>query len=322
MVAPFLIPAAGAYVYDSLANGEEAQRQSSTQGCIDAYQIYQKITSGRGTASLHEGQAASLELSNLHSQRATQISQINSTMASAWTGEGAESARMGAQPLQTWMGDASANLGTSGQVMSTQAGAFENARNNVQPLPAEPPENSWGNKLKPWETDLDRDIAEYNDNANKNVQVFNQYHDTSSQNAGQMPQYSTMSGAYGDVSLGESGVNGGRTGPVSINEPGGGGGQGTGGAGYQSPGVSSGGVQTPAASYPGGSTPGGGAGGGSYPGGPGGSYPGVPGGGGSSTYPTTPSPNDGTSSSNYNPNFPGGPGGGSSTYPTTPSPND
>ncbi|GAA1250450.1 hypothetical protein GCM10009676_41430 [Prauserella halophila] len=231
MVLPVLVPiaaGAGGYVTGSVANSQDGQPQVSSSGCIDAHQIYQAVTSGPGTASLHDGQLATSTLQSKYQQRVAQIDQLDQQMDAAWTGEGASSARMGAEPMKVWMEDSNANLAKSGAVLNNQSGAFEKVRTTVKPLPENPPESGFWNDVAPWETDTDKKIAEYNENAKLNVAAFEAYNTQSTQNASMMPQFSEMRGSFGDVSMTESGVVESGTAKDFIHDGGGSGGSGSG----------------------------------------------------------------------------------------------
>ncbi|MFC4005291.1 hypothetical protein ACFS2C_26185 [Prauserella oleivorans] len=322
MVLP-LLAAAGGVAAGAWFTQDEAENQSSSHGDrqIDAFQIYQQITSGPGADSLIEGQSSTQTLQSRYEQRIAQIEQLNQKMDAAWTGEGGASARSGAHPLKIWMEDSNTNLGISGTALDGQYQAFDRVYREVEPLPQEPPESGFWNDINPLETDTDRAIADYNAKAEKNVRAFDVYFGESAANASRMPRYTSVSGEFGDIKLDENGGgDDGGTGRITIPQPGDGTGSGTGGTpgggvpGGSYPGGSggypggSGGIPgggTPGGSYPGGNTPGGSYPGGNYPGGtpggnyPGGTYPGgsYPGGGGY----TAPEWDDSTSASSYTP---------------------
>ncbi|OLT40697.1 hypothetical protein BJF85_06145 [Saccharomonospora sp. CUA-673] len=235
---------------------EGGRQQTSAQGGgIDAYQIYERITSGPGTASLNQGHTASSAMSERYDDRVKQIQDLDAKMSAAWTGDGAESARMGAQPLRQWMTETGSDLGKSSSVLSTQADAHNKVRTEVEPIPEHPPSSHIFNDLAPWDTDLDKKIADYNDKANKNVQVFNDYHSASTGNASALPHYATRHGAIGDVALAGTNVSGDKTaGDAPQVGPGNDNGAGT---GYRSSGVSGDGAhQTQASQHSGPGGPG------------------------------------------------------------------
>ncbi|MFD2397891.1 hypothetical protein ACFSVJ_15635 [Prauserella oleivorans] len=240
--------AAGGVAAGAWFTQDEAENQSSSHGDrqIDAFQIYQQITSGPGADSLIEGQSSTQTLQSRYEQRIAQIEQLNQKMDAAWTGEGGASARSGAHPLKIWMEDSNTNLGISGTALDGQYQAFDRVYREVEPLPQEPPESGFWNDINPLETDTDRAIADYNAKAEKNVRAFDVYFGESAANASRMPRYTSVSGEFGDIKLDENGGgDDGGTGRITIPQPGDGTGSGTGG------------------------TPGGGVPGGSYPGGSG-----------------------------------------------------
>lgn len=327
---PAGIVAAGVYGY---MTQEEAEKASSTQGdrSITAYQIYQKVTGGPGGGSLEEGAGSSGELRGRYEQRVDTIDELNKRMDQSWTGEAGSGVRRGAHPIKVWMEDSATNLGQSEKALQHQSGAFDTVAHRVQPLPEKPPESGFINDVTPWETDTDRDIQDYNQNAQGNVDAFNDYFKESTNNAQNMPGYDKFDGDLGDDGGDKDGGRdrdresiqdpGDRTpgdqdpgdrgpgnigptptpGPSGPSSPGGPSGPGTPGP-------------TPGPSYPG-PTPG--------PGGPNG--PGYPGPNGGPNGPGTPGPNgpgdydwdDGTTAAGYTPpssNFPGGGSGGAGGF--------
>lgn len=197
----FLIPlVAGAAAYGA-ANQERAGSYSSSDGDreIDAYQIYRQINEGEGEGALIDGQASAQTLEQRAAERNQLIDEINKDMEAAWQGDGADAALSGAKPLQIWTEDSGNNLGRSGQYLDGQINAFGNVRNRVQEVPEKAPESGFWNDIAPWETDTDRDIKDYNNKAQVNVDAFQAYFDESSANAKGMPTYSGVDGDFGDL---------------------------------------------------------------------------------------------------------------------------
>ena len=267
MVVGLIIGGAAVVGAVSAATQDEAQAQQSSVGgrTISADQIHQQITQGPQEGSLRDAEGACKTLQERYEQRANTIRQLNEKMSAAWTGEGGSGAVRGAEPLKIWMEDSSTNLGTANRAIGDQAGAFNTVHGKVQPLPAKPPESGILNDINPLETDLDRQIQQYNDHAQANVDAFNEYFQASTNNAQQMPDYSRMDGQYGSINVetkpDDGGGKGDGTGPgdgQGSYRPGDGdvGGGGPGGGGY-SPGSLPGGSYSP---------PGGGGGGGYSPG--------------------------------------------------------
>lgn len=293
---------------------------------IDCYDIWEKITTGPGTGSIQNGQAAASRLKGAYSDRLNTIDTLAKEMDAAWTGGGAEAAQnAGAHPLRVWMDDSGTKLTDSDKYLGEQNTAFTTVHAKVQEVPKDPPKNNLLNAVTPWTTDTDRAIRDYNTKGQANVDAFNAYYKASNDNGQKMPTYSALKGQQENVNVdnGKDGKKkpGGDDGNGSGNGNGNGNGTGTGPGGVNMPGP--GGVP----SFPGQpNTPGGRFDPSQVPGFddrsntpgfdpsqvPGGKYtpPTIPGGG---TYPT-PNFDDGTHSSGYTPpKIPGaggfGPGG-------------
>ncbi|PXY35257.1 hypothetical protein BAY59_04440 [Prauserella coralliicola] len=299
----FLVPiVAGAATYGA-ATQNEAGSYSGGDGSrtIDAYQIWEQVTTGPGAGSINEGQISANTLQRVYQDRVTQIDELNRVMDQAWQGEGADAARSGAHPLKEWMQDSGDKLQESDRALGEQSAAFETVYSRVQPIPKEPPESGFLNDITPWETDTDRAINDYNTKAQANVDAFNEYFKASSANGERLPTYSALDGEVGDVNVDENGGGDDERKPGDgTDKPGGSGdGDGTGGGGSGGGGDYSGGGIPGGIGGPGGGGSyggGGSGGGGSY--GSGGGGTGIPGIGGPGGY--------GSGS--------GGPGAGSGGY--------
>ncbi|MEV0067278.1 MULTISPECIES: hypothetical protein [unclassified Amycolatopsis] len=213
------------------SGGPEAQQQSADLGgrSIDAYSIYQKIHAG-DPASLENGSKAAGELKTVHSDRVTEIDNLNKKMDTAWQGGGATAAQAGAHPLGIWLQDSAGNLGKSDMYLGNQVDCFHTVKSKVQDLPKDPPSAGFLDGINPL-SDKDDEINQYNDNSKANVQAYTAYFNASNSNAQQLPQYSAWQG--NNLSDGGGGNNfGGGGGGGNF---GGGGGVGGGGGGSFNP---------------------------------------------------------------------------------------
>ncbi|WP_328446803.1 MULTISPECIES: hypothetical protein [unclassified Amycolatopsis] len=298
---------------------------------IDCYDIWNQITTGPGTGSISNGQAAASRLKGAYQDRLTTIDGLAKDMDAAWTGGGSEAAQnAGAHPLRVWMEDSGTKLTDSDKYLGEQNNAFTTVHAQVQEVPKDPPKNNLLNAVTPWTTDTDRAIRDYNTKGQANVDAFNTYYKASNDNGQKMPTYSALQGQQENVNV-DQGKDGKKKDDKNGNGNGNGGGEPGGG-----PGGGPGGVNMPGP----GSVPSFGGGPGGGPGGsfdpskvPGGSYDPskvpsfdpsqVPGGGNydPSKVPTgnyTP-PNftsDGTHSSGFSPSdVPGMPGFGPGSTP-------
>lgn len=294
----FLVPAVASAAAYGAATQENAGSYSagSADRRIDAYEIWERLTTGPGATSLMTGQRSANQLQAVYQQRIDQIEALNRRMDEAWQGEGAEAAKAGAHPLKAWLEDSRAKLQESDTYLGEQTAAFNTAYSKVQPIPKEPPSSGFLNDITPWETDTDRAIKDYNAKAQANVDAFNEYYKASATNGRHMPRYTALDGQVGGIEVDEGG------GDARPGDPGdsGSGGAGDGGAG--SGGGAGGG------SYQPGGVPGigggaGGGGGGSYQ--PGG-VPGIGGGAGGGSYQPGDAPGVGRGTGSYQPGDYGG----------------
>lgn len=269
----FLVPAvAGAAAYGA-ATQRDAGSYSAASGDrrIDAYEIWERLTTGQGADSLMTGQRSANRLQSAFQQRIAQIEALNRRMDQAWQGESAESAKAGAHPLQAWLEDSKSKLQESDAYLGEQTAAFNTAYSKVQPIPKEPPSSGFLNDITPWETDTDRAISDYNAKAQANVDAFNEYYQASTANGQSMPRYTALDGRVGDIGVdGGGGVEDGGAAQPPGDSGGGGGAPGGGGSGsgYQPGGVPGGG----GGSYQPGGVPGAGSGSGGSGVGDGGAY--------------------------------------------------
>ncbi|GAA1969250.1 hypothetical protein [Amycolatopsis minnesotensis] len=234
-VVPVIGTAAGAVVggvvgglVGLMSGGPEAQKAEASfnNRTIDGRQIWEQITQGIGSESLHGGHRAAVDLSKTHDTRSQQIAKLNSEMDAHWVGNSGQAAQNGAHPLGVWLKDSSTNLDNSGKYLGSQATSFDNVHKNVQEIAKDPPEAGFVDGINPM-SDKDDQIEEYNKQGQHNVQAFTTYFSESAQNAAGMPKYNAWDGnKFSDT--GDGGDFGGGGGPGGSF---GGGGVGGGGGG-------------------------------------------------------------------------------------------
>lgn len=235
-VVPVIGTAAGAVVggvvgglVGLMSGGPEAQKAEASfnNRTIDGRQIWEQITQGEGSHSLHDGHTAAVDLAKTHDTRSQQIAALNSEMDAHWVGNSGQAAQTGAHPLSIWLKDSATNLDNSGKYLGAQASSFDNVHNNVQEIAKDPPEAGFVDGINPF-SDKDDQIEKYNKQGQHNVQAFTTYFSESSQNAAGMPKYSAWDGnKFSDTGNGGdygNGIGGG-------GNYGGGGGVGGGGGG-------------------------------------------------------------------------------------------
>lgn len=189
-----------------------------------------------------------------------------------WEGKAADAARQQISPLAAFADHAKQMAGNTAKAVGQQGTDWHGCKNQLKPVPENPPQNNLGNKLNPFTTDLDREIDKFKADTGDNQRVYAGYGVRTEDNVKSLPTWLTPPEVSGDVSVvkpgpggpggpgGGGGFEGGRGGGGGLGggygQFGGGGGGGGYGGGAGGGGVGSGGTG-------GGVGSGGGAGGGS-----------------------------------------------------------
>lgn len=142
---------------------------------LDAHQIFVRITTGHGTASLAEANTAAATLSAGFAERANQIAMARGAAAAAWEGEASAAAASATTPLADSFAVARQQLSANAQALDAEITAFEHIRSQVEPVPATPPRSNLANDVNPFQTDTDAAINDYNAKAAKNIQLYEAY---------------------------------------------------------------------------------------------------------------------------------------------------
>ncbi|WP_410665849.1 hypothetical protein [Amycolatopsis sp. lyj-84] len=100
---------------------------------------------------------------------------VSQAFESAWTGQSAEAANAHVSKVGHVMDLTSATLAANADNVSGVASNFDYTRNSMVPLPAKPPEESFWDKLSPWATDTEDEIARYNAAAKRNHELYAAY---------------------------------------------------------------------------------------------------------------------------------------------------
>lgn len=211
-----------------------------------AYQIYQMLASGNSSAMMQAGDAAYGQAPAMDDVN-VQVKNLTQQMNSAWQGNASDLATAGAGPLGGAAQSANEALTSHTNACYSQASALDTAKASVTPIDASAPQNNLLNQAESVfvETDLDKQIAQYQTDSNHNVQVYNSYNNVTSENISQMPS------SYGEIpvtntnisvvnpSMGDPGGAGYRYAGSSVNVSAGGSGTGT--SGYAGTGAGTGG---------------------------------------------------------------------------------
>lgn len=166
-------------------------------GSYSATQIYEMFHSGPGTTGMYHATDGAATQMSTQDDLNNQIIQLNSKMSGAWEGEASQAAMSGAVPLANAAQDATNSLATHQNVLSSQADAFTTARNSLNNVPSQMPNNTMNEVLAAFGDSgpLDNQINQYASSSQHNVQVYQNYAQTSTLTADQMPQ------SYGQIPL-------------------------------------------------------------------------------------------------------------------------
>ncbi|MGO1054577.1 hypothetical protein [Crossiella sp. CA198] len=196
-----------------------------------------------------------------------QIEKVITASHGVWQGAAAEAARRQLSPLAGYAEAAGGLAKRTAEAVAQQTADWYGCKNQLKPVPADPPQNNLLNKVTPFSTDLDREIERFRADTGDNQRVLAGYGVRKEDNVTRLPSWTAPQAAGGEVSVVEPGGGGG----FDNRDRGRDGGRGTGrGTGGGQPGGGHGGTGTGT----GGGTDGGGTGGG----GTGGDPVGVPGG--------------------------------------------
>jgi hypothetical protein len=142
---------------------------------LDGHQIYVRITTGPGPATLRAASDTATKLSDRFAKRANQIAAAHSATTEAWQGDASAAAVASAAPLSDSFTMAQEQLATTSQALDTAVTAFDHIHSQVEPVPATPPQSGIANAVNPFQTDVDAAINAYNAKAAKNVQLYEAY---------------------------------------------------------------------------------------------------------------------------------------------------
>jgi hypothetical protein len=195
---------------------------------MDGQQIYDNFAQGRGTRSIEQIAAELHKLTKTYGTRAQSISDLNTQMESAWTGEASAAAHSGAAALMPALEDSAKKMDRTTESTQNQSTAWTKASHAVEPVPPMP------EKPNPWTTGLKAaipvagpfmaadDINTYQDGAQAhqraaqhNVDVMNSYSGQTGGNSAFPRTYATLQPSGGSISLsdvsGPGGISGGQS---------------------------------------------------------------------------------------------------------------
>jgi hypothetical protein len=155
---------------------------------MSAHSIYQRVHEGPGPSSMYDAREAALTLSDSQQDRADQINRLAEKISAGWQGEAGAGAAGAATPLAKYAIGGSHKLVTTGNTLDEQGTGFEHVKNTVKPVPENAPESNFFNDLAPWETDLDKEIKQYQADSQHNIAAYDAYDGSSLDNENRLPQ--------------------------------------------------------------------------------------------------------------------------------------
>ncbi|MCK2243985.1 MULTISPECIES: hypothetical protein [unclassified Crossiella] len=174
-----------------------------------------------------------------------QIEKVITASHGVWQGAAAEAARRQLSPLAGYAEAAGGLAKRTAEAVAQQTADWYGCKNQLKPVPADPPQNNLLNKVTPFSTDLDREIERFRADTGDNQRVLAGYGVRKEDNVTRLPSWTAPQAADGDVSVVEPGGGGGVDGRDRGRDGGRGTGRGTGGGqpggGYGGPGTGTGG---------------------------------------------------------------------------------
>ncbi|RZS41370.1 hypothetical protein EV193_103693 [Herbihabitans rhizosphaerae] len=154
---------------------------------LAAHEIYDRVRNGPGTGPLEAYREASRKLAERHHQRLERIRALNGRMSGGWKGGAAGAAEGHSTPLSQAMDQYAALLRDTDTPVGDQGGAFTHTYNSVEPVPANPPRLDAANVSMPFAMDVEKQITEYQNKANRNVEIYSGYNWNSGCSSAGMP---------------------------------------------------------------------------------------------------------------------------------------
>lgn len=165
------------------------------------HEIYQALTTGPGSDKVDMAQSAAKILWKDESERADLIRRQGELIRSAWQGSASDGAFGAAQPLAASALNRVDELARAEDLLDRQSGSFNRAKNEVRPVPPEPPGIDLTDPMVVF-TDYEKQVVAYQADAHHNIDVFEGYDNASNYNETNIPaRYSTVNGSGGTISV-------------------------------------------------------------------------------------------------------------------------
>lgn len=202
MIVPIAL-GVGAY---AVATQPRAQRHelrvgttgSSTEPCsetmLSAEELYERLRAGTQHAATHDARAEIQQLAGKYATRLVEIKLLTSQMEESWHGDAADGAARCSRPATEVLESSGVRLDESVRdhgPLDRQFHAYDKVLGTVVQLPPKP-ESNLLNTINPMETDTDRAIKKYNDDAARNIAAYTDYYTASGENGRAMPHQFPM----------------------------------------------------------------------------------------------------------------------------------
>lgn len=171
---------------------------------LSPHDIYVQLTSGEGTDRLDAAKDAARLQREAQSERADIIRRQADLIAAGWEGTASTSATEAVQPLSTNAALGAVLLATSEELMSWQSESFHTAANSVRPVSSEPPEPDILDMTWPF-VDYEKQVTDYQADANHNIEVFRGYDTVSEGHEAGMREYTPADSSGGTIGVADSG---------------------------------------------------------------------------------------------------------------------
>ncbi|MCU1687737.1 MAG: hypothetical protein JWQ81_8476 [Amycolatopsis sp.] len=134
-----------------------------------------KILASSGAPDWHDGAQTATSLASAHNNISAQVQKMSAGLESVWTGSGSEAAQAKIKPLADVANAASQTFTSNAQNLSGLAHGFESMKQSLTPMPPTPPQKNFGDVASPWDTDTEKQINQYNQDAQQNVARYSAY---------------------------------------------------------------------------------------------------------------------------------------------------
>lgn len=174
----------------------EDVRPEGTSG----HDIYMWFHNGRGVShTIGPKQQGWIQVGNEYDEVKRHIEDALRASHAIWEGQAADSMHQQVSPLAAFADSAKATAHGTAAVVGTQSTDFANAKNKLEPMPSSRPLDNLLNGFAPVQTDLDKQISDYNNKSSMNQHVYQTYGEQTRANIASLPQWNPPPTVHGVV---------------------------------------------------------------------------------------------------------------------------